>query len=72
VKQGFSKLCIERFIVPIFKGGDKNNVSNYMTIMICHFLILYEIILETKISSKLRIERFIVPILKGGDKKLCN
>ena len=32
VKHGFPKPWTQSLIVPIFKSGDKNNPSNYMTI----------------------------------------
>jgi hypothetical protein len=51
VKQGFPKPWTQSLIVPIFKSGDKNNPSNYRTIMISPLLAkLYGIILEKKIS----------------------
>jgi hypothetical protein len=42
---------MQKLIVPIFKNGDRNNPSNYRTIMISLILAkLYGIILEKKIS----------------------
>ena len=38
VKQGFPKPWIESLIIPIFKSGDTNNPSNYLTIMISPLL----------------------------------
>jgi hypothetical protein len=50
-KQGFPKPWTQSLIVPIFKSEDKNNPSNYMTIMISPLLAkLYGIILEKKIN----------------------
>jgi hypothetical protein len=51
VKKGFHKPWMQKLIVPIFKNGDRNNPSNYRTIMISLILAkLYRIILEKKIS----------------------
>jgi hypothetical protein len=51
VKQGFPKPWTQSLIVPIFKSWDKNNPSNYRTIMISPLLAkLYGIILEKKIN----------------------
>ena len=51
IKLGFPKTLMQSLIVPIFENGDKNTLSNYMTIMISHILAkLYGHILETKIS----------------------
>jgi len=51
VKHGFPKLWTQNLIIPIFKSGDKNNPSNYRTLMINPLLAkLYDIILENKIS----------------------
>ena len=48
IKQGFPTPWTQRIIIPIFKSGDKNDPSNYETIMIRHLLAkLYGIILET-------------------------
>ena len=50
-------------IVPIFKNGDKNNPSNYRTIMIIPLLSkLYEIILEKNVNIWLEI---LVKKVKG-------
>ena len=46
VKQGFPTPWTKSLIIPIFKSGDKNNPSNYQTIMISPLLAkLYSIIL---------------------------
>jgi hypothetical protein len=51
VKKGFPKPWTQSLIVLIFKNGDRNIPSNYMTIMISSILAkLYGIILEKKIS----------------------
>jgi hypothetical protein len=51
LKQGFPKPWTQSLIVHIFKNGDKNILSNYMTIMINPILTkLYGIILEKKIN----------------------
>jgi hypothetical protein len=43
-------------MVPIFKRGDKNNLSNYRTLIISPLLAkLYGIILEKKINVWLEI-----------------
>ena len=34
LKQGFPTLWTQSLIIPIFKSGDKNDPSNYRTIMI--------------------------------------
>lgn len=41
VKQGFPKPWMKRFIVLIFKSGDKNIPSNYRTIIIRHVYPIY-------------------------------
>ena len=52
VKQGFPTPWTQILIIPIFKSGDKNNPSNYRTIMISPLLAkLYGIILENKINE---------------------
>jgi hypothetical protein len=51
ISQGFPKPWTQSLIVPIFKNGDRNILSNYRTIMISPILAkLYGIILEKKIS----------------------
>ena len=46
VKQGFPTPWTQSILIPIFKSGDKNDPSNYQTIMIIPFLVkLYGIIL---------------------------
>jgi hypothetical protein len=51
VKKGFPKPWAQILIVPIFKNGDRNIPSNYMTIMISPILAkLSGIILENKLS----------------------
>ena len=50
-KEGFPKPSTQILIVPIFKNGDRNIPSNYMSIMISPILAkLCGIILEKKIS----------------------
>ena len=57
VKQGFPTPWTQILIIPIFKSGDKNNPSNYHTIMISPLLAkLYDIILEKKINEWLEME----------------
>lgn len=57
VKQGFPTPWTKGLIIPIFKSGDKNNPSNYWTIMISPLLAkLYGIILEKKMSIWLEKE----------------
>ena len=52
VKQGFPTTWTQNLIIPIFKSGDKNDPSNYRTIMISPLLAkLYGIILENKING---------------------
>jgi hypothetical protein len=52
IQQGFQKPWTQSLIVPIFKSGDKNNPSNYRTIMIIPILAkLYISIFENKIST---------------------
>ena len=34
IKQGFPNDCLRKWIKPIFKVGDKNQISNYRTIMV--------------------------------------
>ena len=49
-KKGFPKPWTQSLIVPIFKSSNKNNSSNYQTIMISPLLAkLYDIILEKNI-----------------------
>lgn len=50
-KHGFPKPWTQSLIVPIFKSGDKNLPSNYMTIMISHTLAkLYGLIIRKRIG----------------------
>ena len=57
VKQGFPKPWTQSLIIPILKSGDKNDPSNYQTIMISSLLAkLYGIILEKKINEWLEME----------------
>lgn len=57
VKQGFPTPWTKSLIIPIFKSGDKNNPSNYRTIMISPLLAkLYGVILEKKMSIWLERE----------------
>ena len=41
IKQGFRKPWTQSLIIPIFKSDDKNNPSNYMTIMISQVIWYY-------------------------------
>ena len=51
-KQGFPNDCLINWIKPIFKVGDKNQVSNYRTIMVASIIAkLYRTIMEQKISA---------------------
>jgi hypothetical protein len=51
VKKSFPKPWMQSLIVPIFKNGDRNILSNYRTIMISSILAnIYGIILENKIN----------------------
>lgn len=57
VKQGFPNPWTHSNIIHIFKSGDKNNPSNYQTIMIRSLLAnLYDIILGKKIDVWLESE----------------
>ena len=57
VKQGFPTPWTQSLIIPIYKSGDKNDPSNYQTIMISPLLAkLYGIILEKKINGWLEME----------------
>ena len=57
VKQGFPSSWTQSLIIPIFKSGDKNERSNYQTIMISPLLTkLYGIILEKKINGWIEME----------------
>ena len=57
VKQGFHTPWTQSLIIPIFESGDKNDPSNYWTIMISLLLAkLYCIILEKNISEWLEME----------------
>ena len=57
VKQGFPTPWTQSLIIPIFKSGDKNDPSNYRTIMIIPMLAkLYVVILENKINGWLEME----------------
>ena len=57
VNQGFLTPWTQSLIIPIFKSGDKNDPSNYHTIMIIPLLAkLYGIILEKKINEWIEIE----------------
>ena len=57
VKQGFPKPWTHGLIIHIFKSGDRNNPSNYRTIMTSPPLAkLYGIILENKLSIWLESE----------------
>ena len=52
VKQRFPTPWTQSLIIPILKNGDKNDPSNYRTIMISPLLAkLYGIILERKINE---------------------
>ena len=52
LKQGFHTPWTQSLIIPIFKSGDKNDPSNYHTIMIIPLLAkLYGIILEKNING---------------------
>jgi hypothetical protein len=58
IKQGFPKPWTQSLIVPIFKSGDKNNLTNYRNIMIRPILAkLYRMISEKKISIWLQSHR---------------
>ena len=55
--QGFPTPWTKSLIIHIFKSGDKNDPSNYQTIMITPLLAnLYGIILEKKINGWLEME----------------
>ena len=57
VKQGFPTPWNQSLIILIFKSGDKNDLSNYRTIVISSLLgKLYGIILENKINEWLEME----------------
>ena len=57
VKQGFPTPWTQIHIIPIFQRGDKNDPSNYQTIMISPLLAkLYGIILENNINEWLEME----------------
>ena len=61
VKQGFPTPLTQSLIIPIFKSGDKNDPSNYLTIMISPLLAkLYGIILENKINEWIEMEGKLV------------
>ena len=50
IKQGFPNYWLMN--KPIFKAGDKNQVSNYCTIMVSSTIVkLYSTIIEQKIST---------------------
>ena len=52
VKQGFPTPWTQILIIHFFKSGNKNDLSNYRTIMIIPLLAkLYGIILEKKING---------------------
>ena len=52
IKQGFSNDWLMNWIKPIFKFGDKNQVSNYRTIMVSSTMAkLYSTIMEQTIST---------------------
>ena len=52
IKQGFPNDWLMNWIKPIFKAGDKNQVSNYRTIMVSSTIAkLYSTIMEQKIST---------------------
>ena len=52
IKQGFPNDWLMNWIKPIFKAGDKNQVSNYRTIMVSLTIAkLYCTIMEKKIST---------------------
>jgi len=58
VTQGFLIPLTQSVIIPIFKSSDKNNPSNYRTMMISPLLAkLYGIILEKKITVWRESER---------------
>jgi hypothetical protein len=58
VKKGFPTPWTQSLITPIFKSGDKNNPSNYETILISPFLDkLYGIILEKNINVWIESDR---------------
>ena len=57
IKQGFHTPWTQSFIIPIFKIDNKNNPSNYWTIMTIPLLAkLYGIILEKNINEWLEME----------------
>eukprot|EP00249_Psilotum_nudum_P014414 c24809_g1_i1 orf=143-907(+) len=52
LKHGLPVEWQENWIKPIYKGGDRNQLTNYRTIMICSTLAkLYSTIIETKLSK---------------------
>ena len=52
IEQGFPNDWLMNWIKPIFKFGDKNQVSNYRTIMVSSTIAkLYRTIMEQKIST---------------------
>ena len=56
-KKGFPTPWTQSLIIPIFKSGDKNDPSNYRSIMIIPLLAkLYSIILEKKINQWIQME----------------
>ena len=69
VKQGFPKPWNQSLIIPIFKSGDKNNPSNYQTIMISPLLAkLYVLCWKTRLEYglKLKVSGFKKETLNNG------